>query len=345
MLTSDVEQGYPERRIDGSVAPEELIEWLDTMITIRTFEEALDPLSLAGKIPGGVHAAVGQEAVAVGAIRALREDDVVLSSHRPHHHAIARRVDLNAMMAELFGRASGTNSGRGGSMHIGDFDRHYFGGNGIVGASVGLGVGVALAARQRGTGQVAISFFGDGGVNTGRTWEAINLASIWALPLIVFCENNLYAVETETATVTAGGSILRRAEGFGLPCIAVDGQDVVAVHDAVDAACQRARDGHGPTFIEGETYRYLGHSTGQVVNYRTAEEVEQWRRLRDPIDRLREALLAAQYIDDHSYLELVRRARQRVEEATDYAERSIWPDPSTGARGVTEIDPRLAENR
>jgi TPP-dependent pyruvate/acetoin dehydrogenase alpha subunit len=234
--------------------------------------------------------------------------------------------------------------GRAGSMHVADFSKSYFGGNGIVGASVGIGMGAALAARELNSGQVVLSFFGDGGVNTGRVWEAINLATVWRLPLVVFCENNLYAVETRTAEVTGGSSIVRRAEGFGLPAISVDGQDVTAVYRTVRDACGRARGGEGPTFIEGVTYRYQGHNTGQVIRYRTKDEVDWWRRSRDPIDRLHGSLVAAGLLDTAHYDALNSRARELVRQATAFADESPWPDLGLAASGVTEIDPRLTGN-
>ncbi|HST40422.1 MAG TPA: thiamine pyrophosphate-dependent dehydrogenase E1 component subunit alpha [Conexibacter sp.] len=322
----------------------DLVEWLGTMLLIREFEEALDPLCLSGKIPGGVHVAVGQEAVAVGAMRALGDGDVVTSSHRPHHHGLARGVAPNPMMAELFGRADGTGGGRCGTMHIAAMDRHYYGGNGIVGAGLGLALGAALAAQVRGSGQVALGFFGDGAVNIGRVWEAINMAAAWRLPLIAFCENNLYAVETPTAEVTGGDSIVRRAESFGLPAVQVDGQDAGAVFRVVRAARERALAGEGPTFVEALTYRYQGHNTGQVMSYRTDDEVEEWKSLRDPIARLRIALTAAGRLDDDGFEALHAAARAQVAEATAFADASPWPDLATADAGVTEIDPQLRGN-
>jgi TPP-dependent pyruvate/acetoin dehydrogenase alpha subunit len=323
---------------------QDLVEWLGTMQLIRDFEEALDPLCLSGRIPGGVHVAVGQEAVAVGAMRALEPGDVVTSSHRPHHHGLARGVEPNAMMAELFGRADGTGGGRCGTMHIAAMDRHYYGGNGIVGAGLGLALGAALAAQVRGSGQVALGFFGDGAVNIGRVWEAINMAAAWKLPLIAFCENNLYAVETPTASVTGGDSIVRRAEGFGLPAVQVDGQDAGAVHRIVREARERALAGEGPTFVEALTYRYQGHNTGQVTSYRTDAEVEEWKALRDPIVRLRVALTASGLLDDDAYDALSARSRETVAAATAFADASPWPEPATADAGVTEIDPKLRGN-
>ena len=229
---------------------EQALGWLRRMLLIREFETRCEPLSLAGKILGGVHSSLGQEAVAVGVAMALRDGDHAAGTHRSHHHALAMGIPPTVLMAELFGKATGSNSGRGGSMHVADLRRGFLGGNGIVGAGVGLAMGAALSAKVRGTGTVAVGYVGDGGANTGRTWEAVNLAVVWDLPLVIVCENNLYAVETATAAVTASESIAARAEGFGIRTVIVDGQDIVEVHRVAAAAREDASSGRGPTFIE-----------------------------------------------------------------------------------------------
>ena len=266
--TTALSESAFEVRLDG-VPQDELVEWLGTMLVIREFEESLESLTASGKIPGSVHQASGQEAVAVGAMRALLDGDIVASPHRPHHHALAKGMTPNAAMAELWGRRDGCAGGRGGTMHLNDFDLGYYGSNGIVGASLGIAMGAALAAKLRGTGQVCVGFFGEGGANTGRTWEFVNFAATHALPLIVFCENNQYAVETFIGRAMTGGSIADRASGFGLPSVQVDGQDVCAVYRATREARDRAASGEGPTFIEAITYRYNGHNTGEIAAYRT----------------------------------------------------------------------------
>ncbi|MDX6599455.1 MAG: acetoin:2,6-dichlorophenolindophenol oxidoreductase subunit alpha [Gaiellales bacterium] len=342
---SHVAIGPEQEPFDTDGLPrDQLLEWLHAMVLIRHFEEALDGLSLSGKIPGGVHAAVGQEAVAVGAMRALAQADAITCSHRPHHHALAKGIDPDAMMAELFGREGGTGGGRCGTMHIAAFDLGYFGGNGIVGASVGLAAGLALAAQVRKRPEVAVGFFGDGGVNIGRVWESVNLAATWSLPLIVICENNLYAVETPIASVMAGESIVRRAEGFGLPAVQVDGQDAGAVYRAVGAARARALAGEGPTFIEALTYRYQGHSTGQIINYRSADEVATWQRTRDPILRLRVALEREGLMPSDGYERTVAEVAATVAAAIAFADASPWPQAGSADAGVTEIDALVKGN-
>jgi TPP-dependent pyruvate/acetoin dehydrogenase alpha subunit len=309
-------------------------EWLDTMVLIREFEEALDPLAIGGKIPGGVHVAVGQEAVAVGSSRALAANDVVTTSHRPHHHALARGMNPAAIMAELFGRQSGVSGGRGGTMHLADAARGYLPGNGIVGANVGIAMGAALAAHLRGVDQVACAFFGDGAVNTGRTWESLNLAAAWKLPLIAVCENNLYAVETLITDVSGGESFTARASSFGLCSMTIDGQDAYAVFEAVRAARMRAIAHAGPTFIEALTYRYHGHSTGDDQAYRDHTEVEQWKLDKDPIERLRRRLEEDGSLQSNEFDQIVVEAKRVVEDAVAFAEASPFPDPESVADAV-----------
>ncbi|MCU1493650.1 MAG: thiamine pyrophosphate-dependent dehydrogenase component subunit alpha [Acidimicrobiaceae bacterium] len=317
----------PDTKDSAEASVEQTVGWLSRMLLIRRFEERAEQLTLRGKIPGGVHPAVGQEATAVGVASVLTTADTVSAPHRGHHHALAKGMSPDRLMAELFGKATGVSGGRGGSMHLADFEIGFIGSNGIVGASVGVALGDAFAAHYRHEQRVAVAFFGDGGVNTGRTWEAVNLASAWKLPLVVVCENNLYAVETPTAEVTGGGSIVRRAEGFGVAAVSVDGQDVGEVREAASAAKKRALAGEGPTFIEARTYRYSGHGSGEGPGaYRTVDEIEQWRSSRDPIMRLRAALAKAGQITDDEYARLETEADREVDEAVRFAEESPWPD-------------------
>ncbi|MHB8958462.1 MAG: thiamine pyrophosphate-dependent dehydrogenase E1 component subunit alpha [Candidatus Limnocylindrales bacterium] len=309
------------------VLPAESLEWLRTMLLIRTFEHESVRLSLAGKIPGGIHSSEGQEAVAVGSIRALGPDDVVAGTHRSHHHALAKGLIPRSIMAELFGKADGCSGGRGGSMHLVDPSVGFFGSNGIVGAGVGLATGAALGFHLRKRSAVALGYVGDGGANTGRVWENVNLAALWRLPLIVVCENNLYAVETRIDQSFAGDSIAARASGFGLPAVAVDGQDVVAVYRAVAAARERALAGDGPTFIEARTYRYEGHNVGEYGVYRTQDEIDEWRTRKDPIDRLHRTLTDQGALDDRAFDAMVEEATATVADAVRYADASAWPTP------------------
>jgi TPP-dependent pyruvate/acetoin dehydrogenase alpha subunit len=311
-----------------------LPEWLSVMLLIREFEESLDPLARAGKIPAGVHLASGQEAVAVGASRALADTDVITTAHRPHHHALAKGIPPRLIMAELWGRSTGTSGGRGGTMHLADFGRGYFPGNAIVGANVGIAMGAALAAHLEDRKQVSCAFFGDGATNTGRTWESLNMAAIWKLPLVAVCENNLYAVETFIGDVSGPGNAVDRARAFGLFAESIDGQDVGAVYRAISEARERALAGDGPTFVEALTYRYHGHSTGDDAMYRPSDEVEEWRSTKDPIERLRRALEAENLLVANEYATRLAKAKETVAEATRFAEASPLPDPAQAAYGV-----------
>ena len=311
--------------------------WLARMLLIREFESTAGPLATSGSIPGGMHSAIGQEAVAVGVASVLDRGDVAAASHRSHHVALAKGMDPNAIMAELFGKVTGCARGRGGHMHLADFSVGFDGSNGIVGAGLVIALGAAFAQRYRGEGRCAAGFFGDGGANIGRVWEFVNLAATWRLPLIAVCENNGYAVETRIDDAMAGDSVAARAAGFGLPSVQVDGQDVAAVHAAARQAADRARSGDGPTFIEALTYRHLGHDIGERGQYRTEEEVEWWRSNRDPIARLRAALVRLGALDDAGYEKLAADAAARVQAAVAFAESSPLPDPATVADGVTGV--------
>jgi TPP-dependent pyruvate/acetoin dehydrogenase alpha subunit len=329
-------------RIDPASGPEaglaeQQLRWLRVMLRIREFETRCDPLALSGKIPGGLHSSAGQEGIAVGVAAGLEPGDHVAGTHRSHHHALASGIPADELMAELFGRRTGSNGGRGGSMHVASLDRGFIGGNGIVGAAVGLATGAALSAKTRGTDRVAVGFVGDGGANTGRTWESVNLAAIWKLPVIIVCENNLYAVETTTSLMTASPSIVERAAGFGITAVAVDGQDVSRVFEVTSEAVKRARAGDGPTFIEAKTYRFEGHNTGQAITYRTADEVATWRTLHDPITRLQEDLTRAGVIDESAFDVLATAAREEIEAAVRFAESSPWPEPGDALTGTTSI--------
>lgn len=306
----------------AGLAPDRLVSWLRQMLLIRRFEEVGVQLTLRGWFAGGMHPAIGQEAVAVGTAAALTPQDAVAATHRDHHHALAAGLDPNLVMAELFGKANGVVGGRGGSMHLADVKHGFLGGNGIVGAGVGIAMGAALAAKLKGDRSTAVGFVGDGGLNTGRTWESANLAGAWQLPLVVICENNMYAVETLFSSVTSGGSPVARAAGFGLAAEEVDGQDVVAMYRAVAAARERAANGGGPSFIEARTYRYTGHGAGEPANYRTEDEVDEWRSTRDPIQRLAGALVAQGELTEEHLERLRQEATAAVDEAVRFAEQS-----------------------
>ena len=305
-----------------------MLSMLRMMMMIRNFEETADKLTLRGKVSGGMHNSSGQEAVAVGVMSALAPDDVIATTHRSHHHTLAKGFTAREVMAELMTKATGVSKGRGASMHLGDVSRGHFGGNGIVGAGMGIGMGAALGIKLAGDKKVSVGFVGDGGMNTGRTWEAINMAAIWKLPLIVVVDNNQYAVETFIDRVTAGGDIAKRASGFGLPASTIDGQNVLEVRDAVAQAREYALAGNGPTFLNALTYRYYGHNVGEKGQYRTLEEIEDWRTNRDPIDQFAARLFSEGHLDQATFDEMKASVDAEIKDAVEFAENSPHPDPA-----------------
>jgi acetoin:2,6-dichlorophenolindophenol oxidoreductase subunit alpha len=303
------------------------LRWMyQRMRLIRTFEERLHAEFAAGKIPGFVHLYAGEEAVAVGVCSHLRDSDYITSTHRGHGHCIAKGVDVNAMMAEIFGKATGACKGKGGSMHIADIDKGMLGANGIVGGGPPLACGAGLSAKTRGTDQVTVCFFGDGASNQGTTAEAMNLAGIWKLPVIFVCENNGYAETTAPSYSVSGQDIAARARGYGMPSVAVDGQDIFAIYETVGEAVARARRGGGPSFVEAQTYRYFGHFEGDAVTYRSRDE-EAERKTRDCIARFRATVVAQELLTDVELDEIDRRAAAAIEDAARFAESSPMPDP------------------
>lgn len=304
------------------------LEALRRMLRIRRFEEsAMDIVRRGQGIAGSVHICIGQEASIVGSCLALRQDDFMVGYHRSHGHPIAKGARLGPLMAELMGRATGVCRGKGGSMHLADFEIGSLGETAIIGAGIPQAAGAAYGARIRGTDQVALAFFGDGGANIGSFHEGLNLASVWGLGVVFVCENNLYAMSTALADTMASDSIAARAASYRMPGVAVDGQDVEAVYDAVTEAVDRARTGGGPTLIEARTYRYRDHAEyGSLdLSHRAVEELEQWRT-RDPIDLLRARLLAAGAGEDD--LDALKAAvDEEVREAVLFAKRSPMPAP------------------
>lgn len=308
------------------------------MRTIRSFEERVVVLVNSGEIPGATHEYSGEEAVAVGVCAALRDEDVITSTHRGHGHLIAKGIHVKPMLAELMGRETGLNSGRGGSMHAADVSRGILGANGIVAAGAPIAAGAAWSARTAGTDGVAVTFFGDGGVNQGVLAETMNLAVIWNLPLVFACENNGYAVTLRADTAIAG-SVTGRAAAYGMPAEHVDGMDVDAVLAASTAAVARARDGGGPTFLEFETYRFVGHNTGERylgLGYRTDSEIDGWRP-RDPLVR------TGGQLDPDVRARIDAEVEQLLDEAVEFGRASSAPAAATAlehmyAQGPT---PRL----
>jgi pyruvate dehydrogenase E1 component alpha subunit len=303
------------------------------MHLVRRFEEAAEQSYIRGLIHGTMHLSIGQEASAVGAVAALRPDDYILSTHRGHGHCIAKGADPRFMFAEFFGKDTGYCRGRGGSMHIADVAGGNLGANGIVGGGLPIAVGVGLSAKMRRSGQVCMVFFGDGASNEGAFHEALNLAAIWKLPVVFVCENNKYGMSMSTARSMPVANVADRAAAYAMPGTVVDGNDLLAVVEAADAAVSRARAGEGPSLLECKTYRLRGHSKSDRNLYRTKEEIEEWRA-RDPIPRLRDALVEAGRLDAAEAAAIEASAAAEIEAAVEFARTSPDPDPAQLERDV-----------
>lgn len=313
--------------------PPLLLEMFRRMTLVREFELRAIEERRNGLIPGFIHPCVGQEATAVGACLALNPEDVITSTHRGHGHLIGKGGDPRYMMAELAGRSAGYCLGRGGSLHIADFDLGILGANGIVAGGIPIAVGAGLAFHLRGEKRVALAFFGDGAVNQGAFHEAANMAGLWKLPVIFMCENNLYGEGTPQHKQAPIADLARRAEGYGFPGLIVDGNDVLAVYDAVRWAAERARAGLGPTFIEGKTYRQRGHYEGDPMVYRTQEEMEYWKA-RDPVVLFRRRLLEAGVFDAQTLDKVHQDVLHQLDEAVAFAKAAPIPGPEEALLGV-----------
>lgn len=308
-------------------------ELLRQMYTIRAFEERAEQLYALGKVHGTMHLSIGEEASAVGSIAALRPDDLILSTHRGHGHCIAKGADLNRMMAEFLGKETGYCRGRGGSMHIADVAGGNLGANGVVGGGLPISVGVGLALRMQKRDQIVLCFFGDGAANNGAFHESLNMAAIWKLPVVFVCENNQYAMSLSVRRAFAIERISDRAAAYGMPGVTVDGNDLLAVYQAVSAAAQRARANQGPTLIENVTYRWRGHSKSDANRYRTREEIEAWKQ-KCPIKRFRARLIEEGVLTEEEADRLEQEARQAIDAAVAFAEASPEPSLDTLEEGV-----------
>jgi len=298
------------------------------MLEIRFFEEKIVDQYARGTVPGLAHLYIGEEAVAVGACANLKEDDMITSTHRGHGHCIAKGADVNRMMAELFGKKDGYCKGKGGSMHIADMQIGMLGAMGIVGSGGPIAVGAALAAKKRKSGQVVICFFGDAATNTGAFHESANFASLYRLPVVFVCENNLYGISVSMKRHTRVKHIADRAAGYNMPGVTVDGNDVLKVYGAVGKAVEAARKGKGPTLVECMTYRFRGHFEGDPnlgERYRTKKEMEQWMA-KCPIKRFKKTILDRKWASKKELEKMENDVRQEVEDAMAYANASPFPE-------------------
>ncbi|MBB3836660.1 MULTISPECIES: pyruvate dehydrogenase (acetyl-transferring) E1 component subunit alpha [Runella] len=306
---------------------ERYMYWYESMLLQRKFEEKAGQLYGQQKIRGFCHLYIGQEACSSGSVSALTKDDKWITAYRDHGFPLALGTEPKAIMAELYGKATGTTKGKGGSMHIFDKEHNFIGGHGIVGAQIPLGAGIAFAEKYNKTSNLCMCFFGDGAVRQGALHEAFNMAMTWKLPVIFVVENNGYAMGTSVNRTSNVTDLYTIGEGYDMPSEPVDGMDVEAVHDAVSRAAERARRGDGPTFLEFKTYRYRGHSMSDPQKYRTKEEVEEYKK-RDPIEMTKDRILTNGIATEEDLAAIDAKIKQIVEESVKFAEESPWPDPS-----------------
>lgn len=306
---------------------------LRKMFLIRKFEEGAEDSYTRGLIHGTMHLSIGQEGSAVASCMSLSDADKITSTHRGHGHCVAKGADLGRMFAEFFGKEDGYCRGRGGSMHIADVEKGNLGANGIVGGGLPIAVGAALSAKRLGTGAVTVCFFGDGANNEGAFHEALNMASVWKLPVVFVCENNRYGMSTSTEKSTAVKQIAERAAAYNMPGVTVDGNDFSAVSEAVDTAVARARAGDGPSLVENMTYRWRGHSKSDRNRYRTKEEIADWMS-RDPIKQMSELLVSHKIMSEDDVTALEAETEQVIQDAIAFANASPSPDVADATRFV-----------
>ncbi len=312
-----------------SISKELVLSFYRAMAEIREFELKGYEIFRSGKMPGFIHLYVGEEAVATGVCANLHHDDYVTSTHRGHGHALAKGISPKAVMAELVGAVDGCCGGRGGSMHLYDPSVGFLGTNGVVGPGIPIAAGAALMCKLRGKGQVAVSFFGDGAVNSGSFHEGLNMAGEWDLPVVFVCENNLYATEMPFAKATKNTNVASRAAAYGIKGVQVEGDDVLAVYEKAKEAVECARQGKGPTLLECLTYRWFGHHVGDPgTSYRPKEEIAAWKA-RDPMQKLREQAVASKWADAKDFDAIDAEVRRVIDDAAQYALASSQPSLET----------------
>ena len=312
----------------GKITPEDLQHWYREMLLIRRFEEKAGQLYGMGLVGGFCHLYIGQEAVVVGLQAASIEGDSVITSYRDHGHMLACGMDPKGVMAELTGRRGGYSKGKGGSMHMFSSEKRFYGGHGIVGSQVSIGTGLGFAHKYKQNGNVSFTYFGDGAVNQGQVYESFNMASLWKLPVIYVVENNKYGMGTSVERASANTELYQRGRDFGIPGLQVNGMDVREVYAAGVKVAKHCREGKGPYLLEMKTYRYRGHSMSDPAKYRSREEVSKVRKESDPIDLLRDLLLAEKHVDEDALREIDREIKALVTEAAEFAQQNPEPDPS-----------------
>jgi pyruvate dehydrogenase E1 component alpha subunit len=303
-------------------------EWLESMMLIRRFEERAGEMYAKAKVGGFLHLAIGEEATIVGAVRALRDDDYLISTYRSHGHALSRGADPSRVMAELFGREEGVSHGRGGSMHMFDGENRFMGGYGIVGGNLPLAAGMALSSDYRGTEEVTLCVFGDGAANQGTFGETLNLAALWRLPVVFMVTNNQFGMGTSLERHSAVTDLHHRGEGFGVPGLQCDGMDVLDTHAVIGEALQRAREERRPVLVEAITYRFRGHSMADPEEYRTKEQVEEWRK-KDPIQVFAKRLEDDGVLEEGEAERLDQDVVSRIDDAVTFADKAAFPPPES----------------
>jgi pyruvate dehydrogenase E1 component alpha subunit len=312
---------------------ETYMEWFESMLLMRKFEEKAGQLYGQQKIKGFCHLYIGQEACVAGAVSALKKGDKYITAYRDHAHPIALGSDPKKIMAELFAKETGISKGKGGSMHMFDVENHFFGGHGIVGGQVPLGAGIAFAEKYNKTGNLCMCYMGDGAVRQGAFHEALNLAMTWKLPVIFVIENNGYAMGTSVQRTSNVTELHTLGKAYEMPSEAVDAMSVEEVHKSVEVAAKRARDGKGPTLLEFRTYRYKGHSMSDPAKYRTKDEVEEYKK-KDPIEQVRDVILKNKYASEKDLSAIEEKVKKEVAECVKFAEESSYPDPSEAFKDV-----------
>jgi pyruvate dehydrogenase E1 component alpha subunit len=311
-----------------TASPDEFLRYYREMLLIRRFEEKAGQLYGMGLIGGFCHLYIGQEAVVVGAQSAARPEDALITSYRDHGHMLACGMDPRGVMAELTGRAGGYSKGKGGSMHMFSREKNFYGGHGIVAAQVPIGTGLAFGFKYKGLDNVSLTYFGDGAVNQGQVYESFNMAALWKLPVVFVIENNKYGMGTAVERASASTELCQRGKAYGIPGEAVDGMDVLEMRALAEKAIAHCRAGKGPFILEAQTYRYRGHSMSDPAKYRSKDEVQKMRSERDPIDQLRERILAEGHADEDALKKIDRAVKDIVADAAEFAQESPEPDAS-----------------
>jgi pyruvate dehydrogenase E1 component alpha subunit len=312
-------------KIVGQFGKETYLYWYENMLLLRRFEEKTGQLYGQQKIRGFCHLYIGQEALASGAMTAIRDDDNMITAYRDHGLAIAKGISPRECMAELYGKATGCTKGKGGSMHFFSKEKRFFGGHGIVGGQIGMGAGIAFADMYKGNDSVTLCYFGDGAARQGILHETFNMAMLWKLPVIFICENNGYAMGTSVERTSNVLDIYKFADAYDMPADSIDGMLPEEVHNAIDRAARRARDGEGPTLLEMKTYRYRGHSMSDPAKYRTKDEVEEYKE-KDPIEHVLKVIMDEKYATEQEIEAINQKVKEIVEDSVTFAENSPWPN-------------------